>query len=77
MRPARTPWRLWWSAAAISVALWFWYTPMPYDATLASAATYWSMHITLFGGSILLWHALLDHPSRWTGRLRSYGATGQ
>lgn len=69
MRSTRTPWRLWCSAAAVFVALWFWHMPIPYDATFASTAIYWSMHITLFGSSILLWHALLDHPSRWTGQV--------
>lgn len=73
MRPARAPWRLWWSAAAVFFALWFWHMPVPYDATFTSALIYWGMHITLFGSSILLWHALLDYPSRWTGQVLMAG----
>jgi putative membrane protein len=51
--------RLWASAAAFFVALWFWHMPVPYDATFASTWVYWSMHLTLFGSSILLWRELL------------------
>jgi putative membrane protein len=72
-RRTRTPWRLWVSGAVFFVALWFWHMPIPYDATFASSAIYWGMHITLFGSSILLWHALLDHPSRWTAQVLTAG----
>ncbi|MDB6106357.1 MAG: hypothetical protein JWO52_6356 [Gammaproteobacteria bacterium] len=52
---------LWASAAAFLVALWFWHMPVPYDATFTSTWSYWTMHLTLFGSSILLWRELL-HP---------------
>jgi putative membrane protein len=52
---------LWASAAAFLVALWFWHMPVPYDATFTSTWPYWTMHLTLFGSSILLWRELL-HP---------------
>jgi len=72
-RPSKYPWRLWGSAAAFFLALWYWHMPIPYDATFASVPIYWAMHITLFGSSILLWQALLDHPSRWTGQVLAAG----
>jgi putative membrane protein len=58
---------LWASAALFFVALWFWHMPVPYDATFSSTALYWSMHVTLFGSSILLWRELLHHPRRRIG----------
>jgi len=59
----RGRWRLspWWSAAAFTVALWVWHMPGPYDATFRSAAVYWSMHATLFGSAVWLWHDILNH----------------
>lgn len=52
---------LWLSGAFFFVLLWFWHMPAPYDATFASTAVYWTMHLTLFGSAILLWHELLNH----------------
>jgi putative membrane protein len=57
----RARWSLWASAIAFFAALWVWHMPVPYDATFASSALYWSMHITLFGSATLLWRELL-HP---------------
>jgi len=54
----RSPWP---ATMAFFAALWFWHMPMPYDATFRSDAVYWSMHVTLFGSGIWLWHALLGH----------------
>ncbi len=51
----------WTTAAAFFAALWFWHMPAPYDATFSSAFIYWTMHVTLFGSSILLWRELLHH----------------
>jgi putative membrane protein len=45
--------------AVFAAVLWFWHTPMPYDATLRNAYVYWAMHITLIAASILLWRSLL------------------
>jgi putative membrane protein len=52
---------LWASATAFFVALWLWHMPGPYDATFSSTLLYWTMHVTLFGSSILLWRELLHH----------------
>jgi putative membrane protein len=51
----------WWSAAAFTIALWLWHMPAPYDATFHSTAVYWSMHGTLFGSAVWLWHDILGH----------------
>jgi putative membrane protein len=48
------------SAAAFAVLLWFWHTPLPYAATFASTFVYWTMHVTVFGSALWLWHALLE-----------------
>jgi putative membrane protein len=55
---------LWLTAVAFFIALWFWHMPVPYDATFTSTPTYWCMHVTLFGTSILLWRALLHSHDR-------------
>ncbi|WP_457092766.1 cytochrome c oxidase assembly protein [Microvirga sp. P5_D2] len=39
-------------------ALWIWHLPGSYDATLQSDVVYWTMHATLLGTALLLWHAL-------------------
>lgn len=68
LRPAHSErvWGLWVYALLFFVALWLWHMPAPYAATFTSTTLYWVMHVTLFGGAILLWHALLHHPSRRT-----------
>jgi len=48
------------AAAAFAVLLWFWHAPAPYAATFSSTFVYWSMHISVFGAALWLWHALLD-----------------
>jgi putative membrane protein len=58
--------RVWSNALLFGVALWYWHMPAPYDASFHSTPTYWAMHVTLFGSSILLWRDLLDHPRRQT-----------
>jgi putative membrane protein len=52
--------RLWAAAGAFFVALWFWHMPGPYDATFESTATYWAMHLTLFGSALWLWREILQ-----------------
>jgi putative membrane protein len=41
-----------------AVTLWIWHLPGSYDATLQSDVVYWTMHVTIFGTALLLWHAL-------------------
>lgn len=64
---------LWMSAVAFFVALWFWHMPVPYDATFSSVTVYWTMHVTLFGSSLLLWRELLDHSPRQTAQVLAAG----
>jgi putative membrane protein len=52
--------RLWSACSAFFIALWFWHMPAPYDATFASGAYYWAMHVTLFGSAIWLWREILQ-----------------
>jgi len=70
----RDCWDLWASAIAFFVALWFWHMPAPYDATFASSAVYWSMHVTLFGSAILLWRELLHMRAEQTVDALAAGA---
>jgi putative membrane protein len=65
--------QLWLSTAIFFVALWYWHMPAPYDATFASVPMYWSMHVTLFGSSILLWHSLLNHTRQHTAQALAAG----
>lgn len=67
------PWPLWLSTVAFFIALWFWHMPVPYEATFRSSWVYWSMHVTLFGSSILLWRELLDHSPRQTAQVLTAG----
>lgn len=48
-------------AASLAFAglLWFWHAPGPYGATFTNATIYWTMHLSLFGAALWLWHALL------------------
>lgn len=57
------------SATAFALALWFWHAPGPYDATFASPAVYWLMHLTVFGAALMVWNILLD--TRATGTVSS------
>jgi len=66
--------RLWVAAAAFFIALWFWHMPVPYDATFTSSTLYWTMHVTLFGSAILLWHELLNHRHDQIGDVLAAGA---
>jgi putative membrane protein len=52
----------WPATIAFFLALWFWHMPLAYDATFASTAVYWAMHLSLFGAAVWLWRALLHHP---------------
>jgi putative membrane protein len=71
----RTPRGLLWGAALLFfAALWFWHMPIPYDATFSSPSLYWAMHVSLFGGSIILWRALLHHRTDHTGDVLIIGA---
>ncbi|MGA0600835.1 cytochrome c oxidase assembly protein [Caulobacter sp. KR2-114] len=47
------------SAAAFAVALWIWHAPGPYDATFASPAVYWLMHLTVFAAALMVWNIML------------------
>jgi putative membrane protein len=72
--PARSrSWRLWASSGVFFLALWYWHMPIPYDATFGSTWVYWSMHVTLFGSSIVLWREILDHPARQTAQVLAGG----
>jgi len=66
--------RLWGTAGAFFVALWFWHMPVPYEATFRSTAIYWSMHLTLFGSATLLWRELLHHRPERTIDVLTVGA---
>ncbi|MGO4386105.1 cytochrome c oxidase assembly protein [Microvirga sp. 2YAF29] len=46
------------ATTGFAAALWVWHLPGPYDATLQSDVIYWTMHATIFGTALLLWHAL-------------------
>lgn len=48
------------SATAFALALWFWHAPAPYDATFASPAIYWLMHLTVFATALMVWNVLLE-----------------
>jgi putative membrane protein len=73
IRATGQPWALWVTTAVFFVALWYWHMPVPYEATFTSVPAYWTMHITLFGSGIVLWRALLDHPSQSTGQVLTAG----
>jgi putative membrane protein len=47
-------------AAVLAACLWLWHAPGPYDATFASDAVYWLMHLTSFAAALWLWAALLN-----------------
>jgi putative membrane protein len=72
--PRRGALALWVSAAVFFIALWFWHMPVPYEATFRSTLVYWTMHVTLFGSSILLWRELLHHRSGHTIEALTIGA---
>jgi putative membrane protein len=46
-------------AVSFAIAIWTWHMPGPYDETLRNNYVYWTMHITMVGAALLLWHALL------------------
>lgn len=48
------------AALAFTLAVWFWHSPAPYDATFASDIAYWTMHLTVIGAALLVWGVLLD-----------------
>jgi len=66
-------WTLWAAAGAFLVALWGWHMPTPYDATFTATSVYWTMHVTLFGGGIILWRELVNHPAKRTAAALTVG----
>ena len=48
------------TTALFAALLWFWHSPGPYAATFTSDIFYWSMHISMIGSALWLWHVLLD-----------------
>lgn len=54
---------LWPATLSFFCLLWFWHMPRPYEATFATSATYWLMHVSLFGSGIVLWALLLRNHS--------------
>jgi len=62
------------SAAAFALALWFWHAPGPYDATFASPAVYWLMHLTVFAAALMVWNVLLQTPARGAVATLAVGA---
>jgi putative membrane protein len=47
------------ATAVFTLLLWFWHAPGPYAMTFSSTLAYWSMHFTVFGSALCLWHGLL------------------
>lgn len=47
------------ASTAFAVVLWLWHMPGPYDATLAGDVAWWAMHLSLLGGAVWMWRALL------------------
>jgi putative membrane protein len=74
--PGAAPRRLtlWATATFFLASLWFWHMPVPYDSTFSSTTSYWAMHVTLFGSSILLWRELLNHLHEHTAEVLVVGA---
>lgn len=48
------------AAAVFALLLWFWHAPAPYAMTFTSIFAYWSMHLSVFGAALWLWHGLLE-----------------
>jgi putative membrane protein len=51
------------AAVLFAGLLWFWHAPGPYAATFRAAPTYWLMHLSLFGGALLVWRVVLTPPA--------------
>jgi putative membrane protein len=47
------------AAFAFAAIVWFWHAPSPYAFTFESDTAYWSMHVTMFGSAVWLWHRLI------------------
>jgi putative membrane protein len=47
------------ATTVFTVLLWSWHAPGPYATTFSSTLAYWSMHFTVFGSALWLWHGLL------------------
>jgi putative membrane protein len=71
--PSVTTWPLWTAATVFMICLWCWHMPTPYAATFTATAVYWSMHVTLFGSSVVLWSELIHHPPRRTALVLAAG----
>ena len=48
------------AAVVFALLLWFWHAPAPYAMTFTSTFVYWSMHLSVFGAALCLWHGLLE-----------------
>jgi putative membrane protein len=59
-RRSIAPRELWTATAAFGVALWFWHSPAPYQATFTSTPIYWAMHISMFTAALWFWWTLLS-----------------
>ena len=52
------------TAITFAALFWFWHAPGPYQATLESDLTYWTMHLSLVGTGVALIAALRAAPER-------------
>lgn len=48
------------SAVAFAALFWFWHLPFGYALSLQSDLAYWTMHLSVLGSAILLWHGLFN-----------------
>ncbi|HEV7611564.1 MAG TPA: cytochrome c oxidase assembly protein [Steroidobacteraceae bacterium] len=72
--PAKRSWPIWASSALFFLALWYWHMPVPYQSTFGSVFLYWTMHVTLFGSSIILWREFLAHSPSHTAQVLAAGS---
>jgi putative membrane protein len=67
---------VWSATAGFAAVLWFWHAPTPYEATFASPAVYWAMHLTVFATAVWLFTTLLGPAAGIWPALGSSFATG-
>lgn len=79
-RHAKTGGAAWPLVAAwllLTLALWTWHAPGPYQRSFDSNVAYWAMHASLFGSAFVLWRLLLARgPGSKTAAIAAALASG-
>lgn len=64
---------VWPLSALVTMTLWFWHMPVPYEAMYRSDAVYWAAHLSLTLSALFLWRELFAAARTWPATVVAAG----